>query len=118
MIRNMMASLVLMLGTPVAAEGWSIALHGGAGVIERGAMTAEEEAEIRAALGRALDAGADVLARGGTAVDAVVAAVALLEEAPQFNAGVGAVFTSAGTIEMDAAVMDGHTRALPARAAP
>jgi beta-aspartyl-peptidase (threonine type) len=114
MARTWVAALALMAGAPAAADGWSIALHGGAGVIERGRMSAEEEAQIRAALGQALDAGATILAAGGSAVDAVVAAVALLEEAPQFNAGVGAVFTSAGTIELDAAVMDGRNRALGA----
>lgn len=114
MVRNIMAALALMLGAPVAAEGWALALHGGAGVIERSRMSPAEEAEIREALGRALDAGAAVLAQGGSALDAVVAAVALLEEAPPFNAGVGSVFTLAGTIEMDAAVMDGRTRALGA----
>ena len=112
--RAWLAAFALALGAPAGAKDWAIALHGGAGVIERSRLSAAEDAAIRAALGRALDAGAAVLAGGGSAVDAVVTAVALLEEAPQFNAGVGAVFTSAGTIELDAAVMDGRTRALGA----
>jgi beta-aspartyl-peptidase (threonine type) len=110
------AALLAILPSPSAAAapagkpGWAIAIHGGAGVIERGAMTAADEAAIRADLGRALDAGAAVLKAGGSASDAVVAAVTLLEASPWFNAGVGAVFTSAGTIELDAAMMEGTTR--------
>lgn len=114
MVRYIVAALSLMLGAPAAAEGWAIAIHGGAGVIERARLSAEDERDIRAALARARDAGAAILEDGGSAIDAVVAAVAILEEAPQFNAGVGAVLTSAGTVELDAAVMDGRTRALGA----
>ncbi len=110
----LMAALALVAAAPARGSEWAIALHGGAGVMARGSLAAEEEEAIRQALARARDAGAAVLAAGGSAVDAVVAAVTLLEEAPQFNAGVGSVFTSAGTIELDAAVMDGRTRALGA----
>jgi L-asparaginase / beta-aspartyl-peptidase len=73
-------------------------------------MTAAREALYRAGLARALAAGRDILAAGGSALDAVTAAVCVLEDDPLFNAGRGAVFTRAGTQEMDAAVMDGSDR--------
>ena len=90
---------------------WTLVLHGGAGSIERHRLTAEQDASVRAALGLALDAGAAMLAEGGSALDAVEAAVRVLEEDPHFNAGRGAAFTREGTIELDAAIMDGRTRA-------
>ncbi|MGB7372712.1 isoaspartyl peptidase/L-asparaginase family protein [Pontixanthobacter sp.] len=89
---------------------WSIAVHGGAGTIDRGAMTAREQASYKAALAAALDAGSDVLKNGGTALDAVQAAIVPLEDDPKFNAGRGAVYTWQGTNELDAALMDGETR--------
>jgi isoaspartyl peptidase/L-asparaginase-like protein (Ntn-hydrolase superfamily) len=90
---------------------FSLAIHGGAGTIRRDAMTPEAEASFHEGLRAALRAGHAVLARGGSALDAVTRAVMALEDDPQFNAGRGAVYTSAGTHEMDAAVMDGATRA-------
>jgi beta-aspartyl-peptidase (threonine type) len=89
---------------------WSLAIHGGAGGMSRGNLTPEADAAARAALSAALDAGAAVLAAGGAALDAVEAAVQSLEDAPEFNAGRGAVFTADGTVELDAAIMDGTTR--------
>ncbi|PCE29479.1 isoaspartyl peptidase/L-asparaginase family protein [Burkholderia ubonensis] len=86
-----------------------LAIHGGAGTLQRGAMTPEQEAAHRAALEEALAAGQQVLQAGGSSVDAAVAAVVSLENCPLFNAGRGSVFTHAGTHEMDAAVMEGHT---------
>lgn len=94
-----------------AAPRWSLVIHGGAGVIERARMTPEREKAARDGLNAALDAGQAVLARGGSAVDAVEAAVKVLEDDPNFNAGRGAVFTYEGTNELDAAIMDGATRA-------
>ena len=88
---------------------WAIVLHGGAGVIERKSMDPKTEAEYRAGLREGLLAGSGVLERGGSAVDAVEAAIRLLEDNPLFNAGRGAVFTSEGKNELDAAVMDGAT---------
>jgi isoaspartyl peptidase/L-asparaginase-like protein (Ntn-hydrolase superfamily) len=88
----------------------SLAIHGGAGTIRRETMTAEAEAAYHAGLRTALLAGHKVLAGGGGAVDAVAAAVMALEDDPLFNAGRGAVYTSAGTHEMDAAIMDGRQR--------
>jgi beta-aspartyl-peptidase (threonine type) len=93
--------------TPTDAPRWSLAIHGGAGVIERASLTPEQDAAYRAALERALDAGSAVLARDGSALDAVQAAVQVMEDDPLFNAGRGAVFTAAGRNELDAAVMNG-----------
>ncbi|WP_454724108.1 MULTISPECIES: isoaspartyl peptidase/L-asparaginase family protein [Cupriavidus] len=88
-----------------------IAIHGGAGTITRAAMSPAREAEYTAALAAVLQAGQRVLAGGGSALDAVTEAVRLLEDCPLFNAGRGAVLTHAGTYELDAAIMDGSTRA-------
>ncbi len=92
-------------------SGWTLVVHGGAGVIERGALTPEQDATARAGLSAALDAGQAVLGAGGSAIDAVEAAVRVLEDDPWFNSGRGAVFTYEGTNELDAAIMDGSTRA-------
>jgi L-asparaginase / beta-aspartyl-peptidase len=86
-----------------------IAIHGGAGTILRASMAPEVEAEYLDALRRILAAGQQILADGGSALDAVEEAVRLLEDCPFFNAGHGAVFTAAGTHELDASIMDGRT---------
>jgi beta-aspartyl-peptidase (threonine type) len=86
-----------------------LAIHGGAGTIELIKMTPEKEREYRAGLERALTVGYEILKRGGSSLDATEAAVRVLEDDPHFNAGRGSVFTSAGTNEMDAAIMDGKT---------
>ncbi len=90
---------------------FSLAIHGGAGTLRRDTMTPALEAEHHAGLRTALLAGHAVLAAGGTALDAVTRAVMALEDDPLFNAGYGAVFTAEGRLEMDAAIMDGRTRA-------
>lgn len=90
--------------------GYSLAIHGGAGVALRAQMTQDREAAYHAALARVLRTGESVLEAGGAALDAVTAAVVALEDEPLFNAGRGAVFTRDGTHEMDAAIMDGRTR--------
>ncbi len=90
---------------------WKLVIHGGAGVIEKANITPDQEREIRAALDQALAAGSQVLGRGGSALDAVEAAVKVLEDDPNFNAGRGSVYTYDGDIEMDASIMDGRTRA-------
>jgi beta-aspartyl-peptidase (threonine type) len=89
---------------------WKLVIHGGAGVIERGQSTPDQEREIRGALDRALAAGCEILAAGGSALDSVERSARILEDDPHFNAGRGAVFTYQGTNELDAAVMDGRTR--------
>lgn len=100
-----------------AAPRTALVIHGGAGVIERGSLSEADEDEIRAALDAALDAGHAVLARGGTALDAVEAAVVALEEQPRFNAGKGAVFNAEGRHELDASIMYSHDRQAGAVAA-
>ena len=95
------------LAQAAGAPRWSFAIHGGAGVIERASLSPEQDAAYRAALTRALQAGGAVLARGGVALDAVQAAIEVMEDDPLFNAGRGAVFTAAGKNELDAAVMNG-----------
>ena len=89
---------------------FSLAIHGGAGTRRRGTLSPEAEAEYRQGLRGALLAGHRVLADGGSALDAVTAAVMALEDDPQFNAGRGSVYTEAGTHEMDAAVMESEER--------
>jgi beta-aspartyl-peptidase (threonine type) len=89
----------------------AIAIHGGAGTLPRDEMSAELEAGYRASLGIALDAGYAVLERGGSSLDAVTAAVKLLEDDPLFNAGKGAVLNHEGAAELDASIMDGRTLA-------
>ena len=106
----LLLTTLALLAAPAAAQDapqWSFAIHGGAGVIERDSLTPEQDAAYRAALHRALEAGSAVLAGGGSALDAVQAAIELMEDDPLFNAGRGAVFTAAGRNELDAAVMNG-----------
>ncbi|MDZ4392807.1 isoaspartyl peptidase/L-asparaginase [Cypionkella sp.] len=109
--RLTLAAVALALfAAPAAAQEaprWSFAIHGGAGVIERDSLTPEQDAAYRAALHRALEAGSAVLAAGGSSLDAIQAAIELMEDDPLFNAGRGAVFTAAGRNELDAAVMNG-----------
>ncbi|KRA46829.1 isoaspartyl peptidase/L-asparaginase [Pseudoxanthomonas sp. Root630] len=88
----------------------ALAIHGGAGVIDTATLGDAAAQRIHADLDRALDAGHAVLASGGSALDAVEAAVCVLEDAPHFNAGHGAVFTADGRHELDASIMDGQHR--------
>jgi beta-aspartyl-peptidase (threonine type) len=88
---------------------FGIAIHGGAGSLPRTEMSRERETLYRSGLGAAIDAGYAVLAGGGTSLDAVTQAVALLEDNPVFNAGRGAVFNRDGRNELEAAIMDGRT---------
>lgn len=89
----------------------AIALHGGAGTILRSEMSPEKEISYTTALKKALYAAYQHLQDQGSALDAVEIAVSMLEDCPLFNAGKGSVFTSQGTHEMDASIMDGQTRA-------
>jgi beta-aspartyl-peptidase (threonine type) len=113
--RQIVTSLLtlVVLTAPASSQPvprkWAVVLHGGAGVIERKAMPPKLEAEYRASLTAALQAAADVLNRGGAALDAVERAITLLEDDPLFNAGRGAVFTAGGNNELDASIMDGAT---------
>lgn len=87
---------------------YAIAVHGGAGTLPKNELTPDKQAAFRAGLENALRAGHVLLARGGSSLDAVVAAVQSLEEDPLFNAGRGSVLTASGTHELDAALMDGR----------
>lgn len=102
--------MLMMVSPAFAAPATALVIHGGAGTISRDALTPEREQAVRAALDRALDAGHAVLAAGGPALDAVAAAVVVLEDSPYFNAGKGAVFNAEGINELDSAIMDGSTQ--------
>ncbi len=94
----------------LAASNWSLVIHGGAGIITPERLSPGQEEQLRVALARALDAGRSILAGGGPALDAVEAAVRVLEDDPGFNAGRGAALSFDGVAELDAAIMDGRTR--------
>ncbi|HVG33922.1 MAG TPA: isoaspartyl peptidase/L-asparaginase [Pyrinomonadaceae bacterium] len=94
---------------PSAAQPFGFAIHGGAGTILKSEMSPEMEAAYRAKLQEAVLAGYNILKDGGSSLDAVETAIRLLEDSPLFNAGKGSVLNSAGTVEMDASIMDGKT---------
>ncbi len=91
-------------------NGWTLIIHGGSGSMARDVLSAADDAAGRAGLSAALAAGAAILDEKGSALEAVEAAVRVLEDDPAFNAGRGSVFTAEGRIECDAAIMDGATR--------
>ena len=107
-----LVALALMSQPAFAQEvpKWSLAIHGGAGTLDPEQMTPERRAAYEADLQRALDAGSKILAEGGSAMDAIKAAIVIMEDSPLFNAGKGAVFTWDGTNELDASIMDGRDR--------
>lgn len=88
---------------------FAIIIHGGAGTILKKNMTDEKEAEYKAKLEEAIRTGHEILKNGGTSQEAVIKTIQVMEESPLFNAGKGAVFTNAGTNELDASFMDGKT---------
>ena len=113
-MRQLLILGALLMSSAADAQGrsdWKLVIHGGAGVIQKENISREKEIEIHAGLDRALAAGSAILERGGSALDAVEAAVKMLEDDPNFNAGKGSVFTHNGHIELDASIMDGSTRA-------
>ncbi len=89
----------------------ALAIHGGCGTLPKAEMTEAEWAQARADLAAALRAGWTILTKGGSAVDAVEAAVRAMEDSPHFNAGHGAAFNTDGEHELDASIMDGATLA-------
>lgn len=93
-----------------ARPRYVLAVHGGAGV-EPDRLGPAEKKQMEASLTKALTVGRDILERGGSSLDAVEASLRLLEDDPQFNAGKGSVFNSAGECELDASIMDGRTKA-------
>jgi len=112
-MRNLLILGVLLMSSAAAQAktDWKLVIHGGAGVIEKANITPEKERELRSGLDRALAAGSKILDSGGTSLDAVEAAVRVLEDDPNFNAGRGSVLTYDGRTEMDASIMEGRTRA-------
>lgn len=92
---------------PVQRPDYVIVIHGGAGVIEKSSMTPVMDSAYRSTLSLALDKGSAILESGGTSVDAVLAAITLMEDSPLFNAGRGAVYNEAGFIAHDASLMEG-----------
>jgi len=106
-VAGAVASLAAQQAGTAQAHHWTIVVHGGAGVIERPALGPKGDAAYRASLTTATEAGAKVLDRGGSALDAVEAVLNIFEDDPLFNAGRGAVFTSEGKNELDASIMDG-----------
>src|ERR1051325_10395050 len=86
-------------------------IHGGAGTIKRGSMTAEQEKEYRDKLTEVVLAGYKALQDGKSSLDAVEIAITMMEDSPLFNAGKGAVFTADGRNELDASIMNGKTLA-------
>jgi L-asparaginase / beta-aspartyl-peptidase len=86
-----------------------LAIHGGAGTLSREHMTGQQETGYRSKLDEALSAGEEILKNGGSSLQAVRAAIMVMEDSPLFNAGKGAVFTNQKRVELDASVMDGRT---------
>lgn len=113
-MKTLAAALALAFLSQPAFAGeapkWSLAIHGGAGTLDPDKMTPEKRSQYEAALQAALDAGSKILAGGGDAMDAIKAAIIIMEDSPLFNAGKGAVFTWDGTNELDASIMDGRDR--------
>ena len=112
-----MTRFALPAAEPRRSASFVLVIHGGAGVVSKDQMSPAQEAEYRAALKTALQAGYGVLRTNGTSLDAVAAAIKVMEDSPLFNAGHGAVLNSAGEVELDAAIMDGATRKAGAVAA-
>ena len=101
--------LGLVMSSAAAPQPIAIVIHGGAGGPKKKTFTAEREKEYHATLAKSLRAGHAVLKKGGDALSAVETAIVVMENSPLFNAGKGAVFTSAGRNELDASIMDGRT---------
>ena len=88
---------------------YAMAIHGGAGFGKKANMTEEEAREYTEVLTAVLEKGKSILKNGGSSLDAVEAAVMMMEDSPLFNAGKGAVFTELGENELDASIMEGKT---------
>ncbi|WP_033076433.1 isoaspartyl peptidase/L-asparaginase [Thalassotalea sp. ND16A] len=109
-----LAALLMFSATATIAAAaekpFAIAIHGGAGTIQKAKFTPEREKAYRAKLQEAVETGYAVLDKGGKSLEAVTAAINVLENSPFFNAGKGAVYTHQGQHELDASIMDGKTR--------
>lgn len=107
-------ALLLIFGCNRSIEkekppGYVLVIHGGAGTILKKNMSSEKEKQYILKLEESLKAGSEILENGGNSIDAVTAAIIVMENSPLFNAGKGAVFTEEGIVEMDASIMDGHS---------
>lgn len=103
----MMSVMSVPSYTQTRSDKYTIVIHGGAGTISE-SMPDSVKQEYYSSLRKALQIGKDILANGGTSLDAVEKVLRYFEEDPKFNAGIGAVYTSAGTHELDASIMDGR----------
>ncbi len=90
---------------------FGLILHGGAGTIKKGGMSAERESEYNKVIIHCLETGYKILEEGRPALDAVEAVINIMEDSPLFNAGKGAVLTADGLVELDASIMNGETLA-------
>ena len=102
-------ALLALSMTTESASPVAIVIHGGAGRMDKAKLTPARQKEYHTTLEASLRAGHAILKRGGSSLDAVQAAIIVMEDSPLFNAGKGAVFTSAGRNELDASLMDGRT---------
>lgn len=103
--------LTLCISLVFSQKKYVLVIHGGAGTITRESMTPQKEYAYKSELTKALKAGYNEILKGKTSVDAVQAAIIVMEDSPLFNAGKGAVFTNDGKNELDASIMDGKTKA-------
>ena len=106
-MKRLLIAFYFLTGSVYAQENFALAIHGGAGTILKKNMSLEKEKAYQEKLDEALQAGYRVLEGGGAALDAVVAAIQVIEASPLFNSGIGAVFTHDGRNELDTSIMDG-----------
>ncbi|XQW83512.1 isoaspartyl peptidase/L-asparaginase family protein [Thalassotalea piscium] len=105
----LLPTLSLSTASHAAENAFAIAIHGGAGTINKAKMTTEKRAAYEKKLSEAIDAGYQLLSDGHSSQEAIIAAIKIMEDSPLFNAGKGAVYTFEGTHELDASIMDGKT---------
>ncbi len=104
-----LSAALLTIIPQAAAQKYALVIHGGAGNVTKEYVPDSLEVLYRDVMTMALNTGYNLLSQGGTSLEAVQAVIRIMEDSPLFNAGKGAVFTNAGTVELDAAIMDGKT---------
>lgn len=110
-MKKLLLAYLLAFSLMISAQKkYVLVIHGGAGTILKSNMTAKQEDEYKAKLTEALKAGYAEMQKGNSSVDAVSASIMIMEDSPLFNAGKGAVFTAAGTNELDASIMYGKDK--------